>query len=561
MARTKKITEYPHYKREKDYSESEISLLNMIAMRVQRLRDYCDKLRLVNSSKGQEPADNSPISVLNFEVSRINTDVKRFQNRQNEYSEDSKNRIVDAYKSGRFDFSKFDPISIWYDKQKNKYFVLSGHSRLAAFKELGKSDKVFKRIPARIFQGSEAQAIDFALNSNVLSTKETDMERAIYYNKMRQTCEIANYKALQGLGKVVDCAKLAEDKCRENEGKNATYIINLSYLNPEGFLADSMRKIGADKGTDDANLIRTIADWVGDLRKQFPDISDLQETEIAKYLLNGGYGSKSTQFKNKRAFALRFKYCFDKWKQRGADPLVSLNLENSLSKSEFEKEYDARYAKAAQDLEDARAEYEEKHKKYWAAVTAGEITMERMNELEKPLVDYVNKCLDEKKRVMGQKDDVKKASSAQQSLWGTASDDISINFNKQIMRYKRHLIPNNATIFVCQSPNIWRALGIKGKDVYIEKKVIDKALEKHDLLIEHFINFPDALREKSPIFRSKTQGFVQVVNIKDIKGHPVVVAIHLIERDNKLLLYKIASVHGRVARQIYKWEREGLRIM
>lgn len=242
------------------------------------------------------------------------------------------------------------------------------------------------------------------------------MERAIYYHNQRNQCEISNH--VSGLGRVVNCAQITEDKCREQEGKNAPYILSLSYLNPDGFLADSMKRIGADKGSDDANIIRTIAGWVGDIRKRFPDVSDAQETEIAKYLINGGYGSKSTQFKNKEKFILRFQYAFDKWQKRGANPSESLNLANSISKSTFEKEYDERLAKAEQLYQEAKADYEQKHNKYWLAVTTGKITLDKMNELEKPLVDYVNKCLDEKKRIMGQKEDVKKANAAQYTLWG-----------------------------------------------------------------------------------------------------------------------------------------------
>lgn len=385
--------------------------------------DYFEQNKIVfDEKKGLHKQDSSDsevsqsVSVQDIELSKIHTDPARFQNRQNEFSSESRDRIVNAYKNGEFDFAKFDPISIWKDPNDNKFYVLSGHSRFAAFKEIAKLNKKFEKIPSRIFNGTEKQAIDFALNSNVLSTKETDMERAIYYHKDRQTCEIA--KHVNGLGDVIDCEKQTELKCRENEGKNAPHILNLSYLNPEGFLADSMKRIGADKGNDDANIIRTVADWVGDIRKRVPEVSDSQETEIAKYLLNGGYGSKSTQFKNKEKFILRFRYCFDRWKQRGADPQISLNLANSLSKSVFENEYDQRLEEARIKRDAAKAEYEEKHRKYWDEVAYGRMTQEKMLELEKPLIDYYNRCLDEYKRIMGTKEQVKAAASAQMSLFG-----------------------------------------------------------------------------------------------------------------------------------------------
>ena len=84
----------------------------------------------------------------------------------------------------------------------------------------------------------------------------------------------------------------------------------------------------------------------------------------------------------------------------------------------FEKEYDDRLANAKQALDDAIKEHEEKYKKYLFSVMDGSMTQERMDELMKPIIGWVNKARTEYHRVSGQKDEVKKAASAQTSLFG-----------------------------------------------------------------------------------------------------------------------------------------------
>ena len=362
---------------------------------------------------------SNKIGIVDFPIKNIYTDEKRFQNRKNAFSEDSKNRIIKAFKTFTFDWAKFDPITLWKDKN-GKVFVISGHSRLAAFKELFKQGYdyntfTFHTIPARFFEGTEAQAIDLALNSNTLSTKETDVERAMYYNRQRETCEIKN---LSGLGSKTDCEKQVEQACREAEGKNANFILNLSYLNPQGNLIDTLSRLGAEKDNDSTNVLRTVANWIGEARRNNPAITNEQESEIAKFLLNGGYGNKTGQFRNKAQFNERLDYSFNKWKARGSKPGDALNLANTLSKSPFEKDYDERVSKAKADYDAAIADHEEKHKKYLILVMNGQLKQQRMDELMKPIVGYVERTKKEYDRVRGQKDEVKKAAEAQTSLFG-----------------------------------------------------------------------------------------------------------------------------------------------
>jgi len=397
-------------------------------------------LLLLDIEPEQSIIPSKTAKVIDMPVKSIHTDEKRFQNRTNSFSSESKDRIVKAVENKTFDWAKFDPIIIWLDPKTGTHFVLSGHSRLAAFKQLSKKNENFDDIPVKIFEGTEAQAIDLALNSNTLSTKETEVERAMYYNKKRTVCEIS--KSVGLLGAISDCEKLVETECKEAEGKNSNYILNLSHLNRDGFLMESLNKLGIEKDNDSTNVLRTIANWIGEARRQNKDLLNVHETEIAKFLLNGGYGNKTGQFKNKTQFNERLKYSFDKWKASGADETRPLNLANTLSKSSFEKDFDSRLLKAKTEMDQAVAEHQEKHTKFLFALMEKKIDQKRFDELMKPVVSNVNWHSKEYERIMGQKWEVKQAATAQTSLFGATGffGTIYKQFKKKPKEAIKHLM-------------------------------------------------------------------------------------------------------------------------
>jgi hypothetical protein len=244
------------------------------------------------------------------------------------------------------------------------------------------------------------------------------------------------------LGAMTDCEKVVENECRDSEGKNANYILNLSYLNPDGFLMDSLASLGVEKDNDSTNVLRTIANWIGEARKNNKEILDIQETEIAKFLINGGFGNKQGQFRNKAIFNERLKYSFDKWKAAGANPNKPLNLSNTLSKSSFEQEHDARLEKAKKEYDNAVKEHLEKHTKYLDALMDGKIDEKRLNELMQPYIAAVNVSKREYDRIKGQKGDVLKAASGQMSLFGLKGDfgTVYTQFKNKPVEAIKHLL-------------------------------------------------------------------------------------------------------------------------
>ena len=274
----------------------------------------------------------------------LNFDTKNFQNRDSEYSEASVSRIIDAVDDGDFNWAVFDPITIWRNPTDGKYYVLSGHSRSEAFRRLAMSGKQadgrkFDRIPAKVFEGTFEQAKELALNSNTLSTKETDLERANYYRERRAKLLSNGLKSSEVRKRLLELAR-----------KNATKIIYLSYLKPNGFVVDAVSQT-ADGASVDKNRVAVMAEWVGHLRHDFPQLTDAHEVELFNFLKNGHYGVDVRNFAD---FAQRVSTAIEKHTEWGKfDAAKSLNLEKNLGKSENEKRYDAELLRLKQEWSDA----------------------------------------------------------------------------------------------------------------------------------------------------------------------------------------------------------------
>lgn len=221
----------------------------------------------------------------------IYTDEKNFQNRADKYSAKSVKSILNAVDNGTFNWFAFDPITLWRNPKNDKLFVLSGHSRTQAFRELAKNhpDKEvdglnFNFIPAKIFEGTFEEAKNLALNSNALGTPETLTERAEYYRAQREATDKADWKNLK------------RKALRENNGQ---IIWDLSFLPADGQTMAALKSFKADGGQDSTeNFLRlaTIAQWIGKAFQIYNKLSSAHDQELFKFLNGGGYGSRSGQY-------------------------------------------------------------------------------------------------------------------------------------------------------------------------------------------------------------------------------------------------------------------------
>lgn len=277
---------------------------------------------------------SSTLNVTDVPVNIIGLYLEKFQNREAAYSAESVARIMEAAHSGTFRFEEFDPVLLW-KAPDGKLYMLSGHSRLEAFKRLcadGFQD--FCAIPSKIISVSEAEAADIALRSNTLSTKEKDTERAMFYRK--QLIAGRSYRD------VIEAAKKAE-------GSNANRIVAYAFLNPDGKAFVALKSLEAGDPTSQT-IIKAIAQWIGEARMKFAMLTDMHENEMYDYLVNGAFGKvykRKEDFLRKIAQVIQQRTTFGEF-----DSTASLNLYNAAAKNFSEHQYDNMVDELKQKLRD-----------------------------------------------------------------------------------------------------------------------------------------------------------------------------------------------------------------
>ena len=131
-------------------------------------------------------------------------------------------------------------------------------------KKLGK-----KVIDAKFFKGTEQDAITFAKEkSNANRLMEQPAERAKIYRKMRES------------GK----SKKEIQEALKDERGNKIFIENLSYLNPKGKAIETLNQFSKSGDRTTQKVIEKIADFTGEARRKFNDLTDAHENEIYNYL-------------------------------------------------------------------------------------------------------------------------------------------------------------------------------------------------------------------------------------------------------------------------------------
>lgn len=239
--------------------------------------------------------NGNAFDVVLVPLSEVKTDEKNFQNRGDKYSAKSVQSIIDAVGNGNFNWFAFDPVILWENSDGEK-FVLSGHSRTQAFREINEKHPdwqvdgiYFNAIPARIYKGSFENAKQLALNSNTLATPETITERAAYFRNLREKNGIKDGKELQALRKKA---------LKENNGQ---MIWDISFLPGDGISFNALKsfKLGEQDGSPE-NFLRlaTICQWIGKAFQIYKGLSAAHDRELFNFLMNGGYGSKSGQYFN-----------------------------------------------------------------------------------------------------------------------------------------------------------------------------------------------------------------------------------------------------------------------
>lgn len=261
--------------------------------------------------------------VKTIPLSDLYTDEKRFQNRK-KLNEEIVENIVNNFKP-----TDLDPLVVWYDKKQGKTFVLAGHHRFEALKRLK-----HKNVPVKFANDdypTEADAIRYAKEiSNANRTLEEPYERAAIYRKYRE----------EGYSE-----KEINDKAAL-EGKNRSYILNLSCLNPKGSTMSTLVQFSQTQSKADKNEAERIADWIGQARRNAPELTDAHEKEMFDFLMNKEASKRTT---TKVKFLEYVRACWNPF-----EPTAPLNLARMKYQSEGEKQYDEeveRYKTLISDLQ------------------------------------------------------------------------------------------------------------------------------------------------------------------------------------------------------------------
>jgi len=275
-------------------------------------------------------------------VSQIVTDEKLFQGRDKKFSERSVSNIIGDVETGRFLWENLDPITI-FRHPDGRLIVLSGHSRFEAFRRLAAAGatvggKGFDRIPAKIMENTPVDVAQrLALESNTLSTKETDIERAQYYRRILAT----------GADEKATLATV-----RKNEGKNWVNIWNFIFLNPNGKTWAALKQFAEAEDTT-GQMVKTLAKWIGAARRAFP-LANSHEDELFEWLFNQrGYGTGSGQVANERDFMEKVQVLVNKntyFGQFEADK--PLNIARQMLKSPAEMELENQISDVTRQISD-----------------------------------------------------------------------------------------------------------------------------------------------------------------------------------------------------------------
>jgi len=345
------------------------------------------------------------IQIQDIPLADIHTDTKLFQGREKSFSERSVQNIVEDVAGGSFIWENLDPVTLW-QSPRGKYYLLSGHSRKEAFARLAKMGlsvrgKGFTRIPAKIIVGMPLEVAQrVALESNTLSTKEKDTERAAYYRKLRQ----------DGTPE-----KIILEQVKRNEGRNWTNVYAYTVLSPTGKMWETLRQFSDSEDTS-AMLTKSMAKWIGQARRAHPQLTAAHENEIFDWLFNAkGYGTGSNQVASERDFLTKIDYFVQKNTFLGQfNPELPLNILNTLVKSPAEQEFDRQITELQLDIQRQDQEIKQKTK----TLTAQRATKNDLARVLAPLETSLRNNRSELARLMLKRSEVIEYSKNEARLFG-----------------------------------------------------------------------------------------------------------------------------------------------
>lgn len=288
--------------------------------------------------KADELIDTA-VGVKRKKLSEINTDESRFQGR-GKLNEGIVNEI-----SKNFSDADQDPIHIWADPKDGKTYVLSGHHRYYGAKKAGRADV---KVIDRTKDFTEQQAIKFAKEeANANRSMETPLERA---NTLRE-------KRQRGDDKKDIAAFL------DKEGKNKTFVDNLSYLNPKGKAVELLTQFERAEDKQTQKESERIADWIGEARKRNENLINQHENEMFDYLKSEQRVTNKVEFVEKVSKA-----------SFGIRENEPLNLKKVIDKSENRIDWEDKRDELKSQVNELKSQTEKDKQTGWTGLQKDYIT-------------------------------------------------------------------------------------------------------------------------------------------------------------------------------------------
>lgn len=335
---------------------------------------------------------NSNKDIVNTKISDIYTDENKFQNR-NSLNKDIIKNIVENY-----DPDQFDPIILWKDPKSGSNYVLSGHHRFEAAKTLK-----LEKVPTRYKSVSEEEAIRFAREeANANRTMESPLERAAIYRNDR----------LNGKEE-----KEIKDKAKKLELKNSNVVLNYSYLNPSGKTYSALESMQNISDKKSSSVTETIAEWIGQSRRFYKQLTDAHEDELFNFLTNqNGY----EKLKNKTDFLDKIDRAVNNIEFKPTKPL---NISNRSTRSGAEIEFEAEVNNLMSDLKAEKKRRDEKTRKYIELEESGKKPEISLSEYLKTENDNIVSIERELNKLAKKKNEVREESLLQNDLFGALDNE------------------------------------------------------------------------------------------------------------------------------------------
>jgi hypothetical protein len=316
--------------------------------------------------------------------------------------------VEDLTPENTFSWGKFGQIGLWKDPSSGNLVVTSGHSRLAASQFLSEHFDEFKDVPTQVAEKiTFEEAKQEALTSNVLGTQEKVTSHAERYRKLRE----------QGK-KMSDIIKAA----KAFHGRNSNNIINLSFLSREGDMNTQLKQ-----HPDQSEIVKA-ADWIGEARRSFSQLTDAHENELYRWLIKDNAIFTKVKSKIQLNDTIYKKVTHKSW-----DPDQPLNLKNVITRSKLMDEFEADVAEAEKLFEEAKSDlFKERGKALKRGVAEADLLKDKKVKFAQDMVDRLQKELVDLK---AKRSDVLEQESRQESLFAAKTPPYKVDPLKPPVEY------------------------------------------------------------------------------------------------------------------------------